>query len=140
MKYYERKINYYETDQMAIVHHSNYIRFFEEARVSFMDQVGYTYARLESEDILSPVINVSCRFLRPLRFGDAVRIEVRLRSISKLKCSFEYEVKNALNGELCAKGSSEHGFVDKNGKPVILPKQKPEFYETFMNELEKEDN
>ena len=64
MRYYERKINYYETDQMAIVHHSNYIRYFEEARVSFMEQAGYPYERLEAEEILSPVINVSCKFLR----------------------------------------------------------------------------
>lgn len=136
MKYYDRKINYYETDQMAIVHHSNYVRFFEEARVSFMEQVGYPYKRLEDEEILSPVLAVSCKFIKAVRFGDTIRIAVRLTSVSKVKCSFEYKITDAGTGELRAKGSSEHGFVRKDGKPAVLPKESPEFYRTFMDEFE----
>ena len=136
MRYYERKINYYETDQMAIVHHSNYIRYFEEARVSFMEQAGYPYERLEAEEILSPVINVSCKFLRPIRFGDTVRIEVRITSLTKVKCSFAYDIYDAGSGEIRARGTSEHGFVTREGRPVILPKDKPEFYRVFMEEFE----
>lgn len=139
MKYYDRKINYYETDQMGIVHHSNYIRFFEEARVSFMDQVGYSYERLEREEIVSPVINVSCKFLHPLRFGDTARIAVRLTSVTKVKCSFAYDITDADTGEIRARGTSEHGFITREGRPVILPKEKPEFYKVFMDEFRSEE-
>ena len=115
MKYYDRKINYYETDQMGIVHHSNYIRYFEEARCSFMEQSGYPYARLEEEEILSPTLAVSC------------------------KCAFHYEITDAETRELRAKGTSEHGFIGRDGKPVNLPKEKPDFYAVCQSEYEPEE-
>ena len=136
MKYYNRKINYYETDQMGIVHHSNYARFFEEARVSFMEQVGYPYERLEREDVVSPVLAISCKFIHAVRYGDSIRIAVRLSAMSKLKCSFEYEITDLATGEIRARGTSDHGFISRDGKPVILPKEKPEFYEAFLQEFE----
>ena len=138
MKYYDRKINYYETDQMGIVHHSNYIRFFEEARISFMEQVGYPYERLEAEEIISPVISVACKYIHPVRFGDSIRICVRLTSVTRVKCAFSYEIRDLKTGEMRAKGTSEHGFVSRTGRPVVLPKEKPEFYKSFMDEFSAE--
>lgn len=139
MKTYERRVNYYETDQMGIVHHSNYIRYFEEARVSFMDQVGYPYERLEREEIMSPVLGISCKYIHSVKFGDKIQIAVRLIKLSKLKCSFSYEITDAETGEIRAKGTSDHGFISRSGKPVILPKDKPEFYEAFLSEFEPEE-
>ena len=139
MKTYERRVNYYETDQMGIVHHSNYIRYFEEARVSFMDQVGYPYERLEREEIMSPVLGISCKYIHSIKFGDKIQIAVRLIKLSKLKCSFSYEITDAETGEIRAKGTSDHGFISRSGKPVILPKDKPEFYEAFLSEFEPEE-
>ena len=140
MKYYDRSVNYYETDQMGVVHHSNYIRYFEEARVSFMDQCGYSYARFEEENTMSPVLGVECRYLKPVKFGDTIRIEVRLVKFTRLKCSFSYEIRDIETGEIRAKGMTHHGFVDKDGKPVNVPKERPEFYQTFLPELEEEEN
>jgi acyl-CoA thioester hydrolase len=138
VKYLDRTVNYYETDQMAIVHHSNYIRYFEEGRVSFMEQVGYPYERLEREEVISPVLSISCKYLRPVRFGDRIRIAVKLVSVTKVKCTFSYEITDLESGEIRARGTSLHGFITRDGRPVILPKDKPEFYETFMGELEPE--
>lgn len=132
-------INYYETDQMGIVHHSNYIRYFEEARCSFMEQSGYPYARLEEEDIVSPTLAVSCRYLHAVRYGDTIRVAVRMVRLTRLKCAFTYEVTDAGTGEIRARGTSEHGFITKEGKPVILPKDRPEFYETCLKEYEPEE-
>lgn len=140
MRYYNRVVNYYETDQMGIVHHSNYIRYFEEARCSFMEQVGYPYARLEAEDIVSPTLAVSCRYLHPVRYGDTIRVSVRMTRLTKLKCAFIYEVTDASTGEIRAKGSSEHGFLTREGKAVILPKERPEFYAVCQAEYEPEQN
>lgn len=139
MRYYDRKVNYYETDQMGIVHHSNYARYFEEARVSYMEQMGYPYERLEREDIISPVISISCKFIHAIKFGDKIRIAVRPASLTKVKCSFNYEITDLESGEIRARGTSEHGFITREGKPVILPKDKPEFYGILQDELEAEE-
>ena len=139
MKFYDRKINYYETDQMGVVHHSNYIRYFEEARCSYLEQVGYPYARLEEEDILSPALAVSCKYIHSVKYGDTIRIAVRMVRLTRLKCAFTYEVTDALTGEIRARGTSEHGFINSKGKPVILPKEKPEFYAICQAEYEPEE-
>ena len=139
MRYYDRKINYYETDQMGIVHHSNYIRFFEEARCSFMEQAGYPYARLESEEIVSPTLAVSCKYIHPVRYGDEITIAVRMVRLTRLKCSFTYEITDASTGEIRARGTSEHGFITREGRPVVLPKERPEFFEMCLAEYEPED-
>lgn len=65
---YRRKVHYYETDQMGIVHHSNYIRWFEEARIDLMDRMGLGYAQMEAEGILSPVLSVQADYLRMVYF------------------------------------------------------------------------
>ncbi len=66
---YERKIYYYETDQMKIVHHSNYIRWFEEARIDFMKKMGLPYDEIEKRGILIPVLEASCRYKKAFRYG-----------------------------------------------------------------------
>ena len=55
MKDYIRKVQYYETDRMGIVHHSNYIRWFEEARIFYMEKMGYSYSEMEKTGIMIPV-------------------------------------------------------------------------------------
>ena len=77
MKPYVHKVQYYETDMMSLTHHSNYIRWMEEARIDFMDQMGFPYTRMESEGIMSPVRSLSCSYKRPTTFGDVVSIDVR---------------------------------------------------------------
>ena len=139
MKYYDRKINYYETDQMGIVHHSNYIRYFEEARCSFMEQAGYPYARLEEEEIMSPTLAVSCRYMHAVRYGDTIRVAVRMVKLTRLKCAFTYEITDSRTGEIRAKGTSEHGFISRDGKPVVLTKEKPEFYAACQAQYEPEE-
>ena len=139
MRSYIRKVNYYETDQMGVVHHSNYIRYFEEARTSFMEQAGYPYARLEAEGILSPVVSVSCRYLKSVRYGESVEIRVYLTRMTRVKTAFRYEVLDAATGELRASGESEHAYLDRNGRIVSAQKTAPAFYETFLRELEPEE-
>lgn len=79
MSKYIRKVNYYETDKMGITHHSNYIRFMEEARMNFLSEAGYPMTRLEAEGITSPVVSVNCDYKRPTTYGDEIEIEVNLK-------------------------------------------------------------
>ena len=136
MKTYIRRVNYYETDKMGVVHHSNYIRWFEEARTSFMEQVGYTYPRLEEEGIISPVISVSCEYKKPVRYPDTVAIDVYLTSMTKFRCSFRYEVKDAATGERRAVGTSQHCYLDGDGKIVNMEQHNPDFLRAFERECE----
>ena len=59
---YTHRVQYYETDQMGIVHHSNYIRWFEEARLDFMEKIGCSYAAVEASGIMIPVLSASCQY------------------------------------------------------------------------------
>ena len=59
---YEHHAKYYETDQMGIIHHSNYIKWMEEARMDLMEQIGLSYKEMEAMEIISPVLSVSCEY------------------------------------------------------------------------------
>jgi len=137
MKSYLHTVQYYETDQMAVVHHSNYIRFFEEARTSFMEQVGYPYARLEAEKIISPVVSIACEYRHPVRYGEVVEIRVRLVKMTQARCAFDYEVLDAATGELRATGHSEHCYLDGDGRILSMKRANPEFYQRFLSEVEE---
>lgn len=126
---YERKVFYYETDRMGIVHHSNYIRWLEEARIDYLEQIGLPYDRMEQEGIMIPVLSVAVEYKKPFRFGDIFQIEIRLVQFSGLKFAMEYDMFNRETGELCASARSAHAFVDKRMMPVRLHKEYPTIYE-----------
>lgn len=134
---YERQINYYETDQMAIVHHSNYFRYFEEARTAYMDEMGYPYKRFEEMNCQSPVVSISCKYKKPIKFGETIVIKVYITSATRVRCNFRYEICDKETDELRAVGESEHCFIDRDGKVVVTSKVHPEFYEKFISLIEE---
>ena len=125
MKPYEHIVKYYECDKMGIVHHSNYVRFMEEARVDWMDQLGYGFDQMEAEGVVSPVIAISCQYKHPTTFKEVISIEVKVTEMSALKISFGYTMK--ANGKVVCLASSTHCFLE-NGRPVALSERFPEFY------------
>ena len=133
MEPYIHKTQYYETDQMGLIHHSNYIRWFEEARVDFLEQLGYPYQRLEEEGILSPVLGITCDYRSMIRFGDRVEIHLELKSCTPYKFTIGYRFIDAESGELKAVGESRHCYIDREGKPLSAQKVHPEFYEAFRH-------
>jgi acyl-CoA thioester hydrolase len=135
---YKHTAQYYETDQMGIIHHSNYIRWFEEARVYRMDQMGVGYVRMEAEGIMSPVLEVNCEYKSMTRFGDTVDIYTHIRKYDGICLELEYEVKDHTTQELRCKGSSRHCFMEKeSGHLVSLKRSRPKFHELFMKEIEE---
>ena len=82
---YRHIVQYYETDKMGITHHSNYIRWMEEARIDFLSKIGWSYAKLEEEGIISPVIAVECKYMQSTTFGDTVDIEVTVKEFKGVK-------------------------------------------------------
>lgn len=136
LKPYVREAKYYETDQMSIIHHSNYIRWFEEARMDFMDQMGFSYAQMEECQILSPVLNVSCTYHQAVRFHETVLIYCHLRYFNGIKMKITYEIYGQNSNILHTSGESSHCFVTKELKPLSLKKSLPDVYHMFLNYVE----
>ncbi|MFV0393685.1 MAG: acyl-CoA thioesterase [Coprobacillaceae bacterium] len=130
---YIHKVQYYETDQMKIVHHSNYIRWFEEARVDFLDQIGLSYFSLEEMGIASPVLGIECNYQSMVRFGDAVKIYCTIDTFTGVKFSVKYKIVDAKDETLRATGSSKHCFINSEGKPIHLKRENDEAYSIFKN-------
>ena len=126
MEKYSHKVNYYETDKMGITHHSNYIRWMEEARIDFLDKIGCGYKKMEDDGIISPVIGLECEYKKPTTFDDIIEIEITVKEFKGVKLVFSYEMTNAVSGEIVFTAESRHCFADENGKPMILKKAFPE--------------
>lgn len=123
---YIHRVQYYETDKMGITHHSNYIRWMEEARVAFLDHIGYGYAKLERDGIISPVVGVECQYKHATTFDDEVKIAVGVDEFRGVRLVIQYQMTNANTGELVLVGKTTHCFTDSHGKPIVLKKQFPE--------------
>ena len=131
IKPYVRRAMYYETDQMGVVHHTNYIRWFEEARVDLLRQCGIDYREMETRGIIIPVVDMQCSYLTSVRFDDVVEIHLTLTKYTGVRMCFSYEVRFAESGILAATGKSTHCFVDSSGKPIGLKRVDADLHERF---------
>lgn len=134
---YERKINYYETDRMGVVHHSNYIRFMEEARCALLDDIEMPFALLEENGITIPVLGVNCDYKYHVTFGDVIKIRLVTKEYSGVRMTIGYEITEKETGKLILTGETKHCFTDRNLKPINLKKYNPEFSKKFQDLLEK---
>lgn len=132
---YYHQVQYYETDRMGITHHSNYIRWMEEARIHFLGELGYGYDRLEQEGIISPVVSVSCDYKKTTTFPDTVAIEVKVEEFKGVKLKLSYLMTNSAGETVCL-ANSVHCFLGTDGRAIRLKKEKTEFYDTLMKALE----
>lgn len=131
LKPYVHLTQYYETDQMKIIHHSNYIRWFEEARVDFLDQIGANYAKMEELGITSPVLSVEAQYKAMVRFGESVYILPSIEAYNGVKLTLSYRVLDVATGELRTTGKSQHCFLNEEGRPLSLKRMHPEIHRCF---------
>lgn len=135
---YRRKAHFYETDAMRIVHHSNYIRWFEEARVHFMDKIGYCYSRTLEMGVDIAVLEVCCQYKAMVYFDEAVDVHVFLKELSPVKMTISYEIVSAADGILKTTGESKHCFLDRETHGIVrLNRSVPELYEALGAQLKK---
>lgn len=134
---YRHKAQYYETDTMKIVHHSNYIRWMEEARVDMLEQMELGYDVMERAGILSPVLSVSAQYKSMTRFPETVEISVRLVRYTGVRFELSYEMRDAATGTLRCLGESSHCFIDGSGAPVSLRRKFPAWDELFRKYAEE---
>ena len=128
---YQHEVKYYECDRMGITHHSNYVRFMEEARIAWMDSLGYGFERMEAEGVVSPVMEIECAYKHPTTFKDVIDIDVEVAELSALKISFSYTMR--VGETLVCTAKSKHCFLE-NGRPVSLEKRFPVFFEKLKIE------
>ena len=121
---YQHTVHYYETDKMGVAHHSNYIRWMEEARVAYLDSIGWDYARVEEEGIVSPVLGIECEYKSFTRFSDVVSIRVWVARYTGVRLFFGYEMTNA-EGKTVFTARSEHCFMDPRGRVLRLKRDCP---------------
>ena len=132
MEAYRHTGQYYETDRMGITHHSNYVRWMEEARVDFLKQIGWGYEKLEAEGIFSPVTAVDCKYRSSTTFPDEVRIEVSVCEFKGVVLKFRYRMFNS-GGQIVFEGHSEHCFLNADGKVTRLRKEHPELHDILVS-------
>ena len=135
IKPYERPVYYYETDRMQIVHHSNYIRWIEEARMDSMTQIGWDYKSSADEGYILPVLGVTAEYKTMSHFGDDVLIHVSLSEYTGVRVGFSYEIVDKKTGELRCLCTSSHCLLDGNNKLVFIRKAYPEYDQLFKKLL-----
>lgn len=133
---YTRRAHYHETDKMGIIHHSNYIKWMEEARIAYMEHLGYGFERVEELGVMSPVAGLTISYKTPSRFNDEIAIKVSVTRYSGVVQEISYEFMNKTTGQVCATASSKHCYT-KDGKIVNLKHEIPELHEIFSKELVK---
>lgn len=127
------KVQYYETDQMQIVHHSNYIRWFEEARTYLLEEMAFGYDQMEKEGIVVPVLSVNAEYKSMVRFGDTVEIRAKIKEFTGVKLIVSYEVVDSQTAEVKCTGETKHAFLDKETyRPLSLKRKHSKLFELFQ--------
>lgn len=131
-------LRYSDTDQMGVIYHANYFSFFEQGRTQFLRDVGYEYFTFEEMGIIYPVRDVSCTYLKSMRFGEEVYLETTIHKFTKVKTTYYHEIKNS-DGELKCKAYTTVVCVDKNTfQPVRMDERLPEVFNAYKKVIEGE--
>ena len=139
MNKYVHQVKYYETDRMGYAHHSNYLRWMEEARIELMDELGFGYEKMEEEGIVSPVTAANLKYRRSCTFPDNVHIALSVKNFNGIRLVMEY-VMTFDDGDVICTAESEHCFLSENGRPLNMKKKNPGFYEAVLSLTDPERN
>lgn len=104
------RVWYRDTDQMGIVHHSNYLGYYEAARSDMLRALGMSFAEVEKQGIMMPVLEVRSRYLRPARYDELLTVRITLREMPAARITFDYEIFNE-RAELLNTGTTVLGFI-----------------------------
>lgn len=133
-------VRYAETDQMGIVHHSNYAVWYEAARTDFIrEKIGMSYTEMERMGILAPLLELSGKFLAPAYYEDELTVRATLVKASSVKMEFTYEIYRKGEDRPIHTGRTPHGLVGKDLRPFHIKKTCPEFYQKLMAAAEPEE-
>lgn len=124
-------VRYAETDQMGVVYHANYLVWMELGRTALVESLGFDYAALEAEGIVSPVIEVQVKFKKPLRYGETATIKTWIDKYDGLRVMYGYEILNS-QGDLCVTGTTVNVCVRKDTfRPVSMKRTCPNWHKAY---------
>lgn len=127
-------VRYAETDQMGIVHHSNYYVYFETAREDFIEGAYIKYKDMEEAGVMMPLVETQCKYYEGAKYADKLIVETILEELSPAKVALQYNVIREADGKLLAKGKTVQAFVDKNTFRIVNLKKK---HSDLWEKLEK---
>ncbi|MBQ3322867.1 MAG: acyl-CoA thioesterase [Firmicutes bacterium] len=131
---FKRPVNYYETDRMGVVHHSNYLRYLEEARYVWMEDMNLPYPEFEKQGVIIPCTKAEETFLNFLRYGDVFSVHMEMYKFTGLRMYFRYEVYNETTGELCLTAETVHYTTTKEDyKPTSIKRSHPDLFEKITS-------
>lgn len=126
------EVRYYETDQMGVVHHSNYIRYFECGRSDMLKKAGLPVEKIEQEGVMMPIVNVECKYRFPARLGDTLRVVSLVEAPPKARLIIRSEIYNQ-EGTLLCDGSVTLGFISsETRRPVRCPESLSRLFEQYI--------
>jgi acyl-CoA thioester hydrolase len=133
----EIEVRYAETDQMGVVYHANYLVWMEVGRTTLVQDLGFNYADMEKDGIISPVMDIQISYKRPLRYGEKAIVKTWIEEYDGLRVSYGYEILT-MEGELAVTAISKHVCVKKeNFRPVIIRKIYPDWHNAYEQAKKK---
>ncbi len=115
----EIRVRYQETDAMGVLHHANYLTYFEIGRTELLRANGYDYREVEEGGLFMVIVEIRCRYRRPARYDDLLRL--RTSAIRTTAAKIEHEYQLFRGDELLADGHSTLACVDRSGKLQRVP-------------------
>ena len=128
---YKRKINYYETDKMGIVHHSNYIRFLEEARCRWLEALDVSMEYIESQGYTIPTLEVNCKYRHHVTSGDVILITPRISEFNGVRMTISYDVIDEKTRDIVIEAWTKHCFTDRSLRPINIKKKSEKISSAF---------
>ncbi|GAM13108.1 acyl-CoA thioesterase [Mesobacillus selenatarsenatis] len=136
----EIEVRYAETDQMGVVYHANYLVWMELGRTQLIKELGFNYAEMEKDGIISPVLDIQASYKKPLRYGDTATIKTWVEEYDGIRSVYKYEIFNG-EGELALTGSSKHVCVKKDSfRPISLKRSYPDWHEAYLKAMKKPED
>lgn len=133
------EVRYAETDQMGIVYHANYVIWLEIGRTQLIKDLGFNYAEMEADGILSPVIDIQVSYKKPLRYGETATVKTWIESYDGLRVVYGYEILTG-NEELAVSARSSHVCVKKESfRPISIKRLFPEWHEAYETNKKKNE-
>ncbi|RDW17742.1 acyl-CoA thioesterase [Oceanobacillus chungangensis] len=132
------EVRYQETDQMGVVYHANYLVWFEIGRTKYIESLGLSYAKIEEENVVSPVIDAQLSFKKPVKYGEDVYVETWIEEYDGLRTTYGYNITDA-NGEVAVSGTTKHVIVKKDTfRPLSLRRSFPEWHQAYIESMKGE--
>jgi acyl-CoA thioester hydrolase len=125
------QVRYAETDQMGVVYHANYLVWMELGRTKLIEDLGFNYAEIEKDGILSPVVDLNISYKTPVRYGEKALVKTWVEGYDGIRITYAYEIYNEEN-QLAISGQSKHVCVKKESfRPISIRRMFPDWHEAY---------